>query len=56
MIMKHISIVLLAGLAAVAFACTKETTPEQTAPEPQEMGVGGGDIVCIDGTLHFFIR
>ena len=53
MIMKHISIVLLAGLAAVAFACTKETTPEQTAPEPQEMGVGGGDIVCIDGTLHF---
>ncbi len=52
MIMKHISIVLLAGLAAVAFACTKETTPEQTAPEPQEMGVGG-DIVCIDGTLHF---
>ena len=41
MIMKHISIVLLAGLAAVAFACTKETTPEQTAPEPQEMGVGG---------------
>ena len=53
MIMKHISIVLLAGLAAVAFACTKETPPEQTAPEPQEMGVGGGDIVCIDGTLHF---
>lgn len=52
MIMKHISIVLLAGLAAVAFACTKETPPEQTAPEPQEMGVGG-DIVCIDGTLHF---
>ncbi|MFR5936536.1 MAG: hypothetical protein ACLUGU_13560 [Alistipes shahii] len=50
--MKHISIVLLAGLAAVAFACTKETPPEQTAPEPQEMGVGG-DIVCIDGTLHF---
>ncbi len=52
MIMKQISIVLLAGLAAVAFACTKETTPEQTVPEPQEMGVGG-DIVCIDGTLHF---
>lgn len=52
MIMKHISIVLLAGLAAVAFCRTKETTPEQTAPEPQEMGVGG-DIVCIDGTLHF---
>lgn len=52
MIMKRISIVLLAGLAAVAFACTKELTPEQTAPEPQEMGVGG-DIVCIDGTLHF---
>lgn len=55
MIMKHISIVLLAGLAAVAFACTKETPPEQTAPEPQEMGVGG-DIVCIDGHTAFFIR
>lgn len=50
--MKHFAIIILAGLAAIAFSCTKETTPEQTTPEPQEMGVDG-DIVCIDGTLHF---
>lgn len=49
MIMKHISIVLLAGLAAVAFACTKETPPEQTAPEPRK---GASGVILSALTAH----
>lgn len=52
MIMKRIVNVLLASLVAVAVACTKDASLEQTTTEPQEIGVDG-NIVCIDGTLHF---
>lgn len=50
--MKQIYIIILASIASVFVACTKETSLEQTATAPQEVGVEG-DIVCIDGTLHF---
>lgn len=50
--MKQIYFIVLTALAAVFVACTKETPLEQTATAPQELGVEG-DIVCIDGTLHF---
>lgn len=50
--MKHITLIALAAIAAIAFACTKEPAPEQTAPEPQE-ATNDADIVCIDGALHF---
>lgn len=50
--MRFTKIAVLAMAAIVAFACTKEAAPEQTAPEPQE-ATNDADIVCIDGTLHF---
>ena len=50
--MKHITLIALAAVAAIAFACTKEPAPEQMMPEPQE-ATNDADIVCIDGALHF---